>query len=197
MKICKTCKKEKHSLNFDKHPNAKDGLRNICKACTAIRSLKNRNAFLPYVREIWRGVKKTVKKRPHIEVNITEREFYQLLEDQMDMFGLFCPITGKKFTHVVGLGQKMTEENENNISIDRIDNLKGYTPDNIVFVTKKLNVDKRALTIDQMIAIINLYKFKHPKRFKEKINKYYKKLDEFNERYAMIQQAKKEMDDEV
>jgi hypothetical protein len=38
-------------------------------------------------------------------------------------------------------------------SIDRIDNTRGYEPDNIVVVSVKVNQAKRYLNLDEMIAV--------------------------------------------
>jgi hypothetical protein len=43
-------------------------------------------------------------------------------------------------------------------SIDRIDNSKGYTKDNIMIVSTKLNLLKKDATIDELIKIGDFYR---------------------------------------
>jgi hypothetical protein len=46
----------------------------------------------------------------------------------------------------------------NSPSLDRIDNTKGYTKDNVVIVSFKANRMKGAATLDELSRLVNFYK---------------------------------------
>jgi len=47
--------------------------------------------------------------------------------------------------------------NNNSPSLDRIDNTKGYTPDNVVVVSNRANSIKRDATPDELMAVAKFY----------------------------------------
>lgn len=49
-------------------------------------------------------------------------------------------------THVTGFGMQRT-----NVSIDRIDHLKGYTPDNIQLVCYTVNMMRREMAANELV----------------------------------------------
>jgi hypothetical protein len=67
-----------------------------------------------------------------------------------------CPILDVKLTNISGQGRVKT-----NASIDRMDNSKGYTKDNILVVSDLANRMKQNATTEELLAfakgIINLY----------------------------------------
>lgn len=48
--------------------------------------------------------------------------------------------------------------NDNSPSLDRINNAKGYTKDNIIVVSRRANVLKNNATIEELEKIVNFYK---------------------------------------
>lgn len=61
----------------------------------------------------------------------------------------FCPVLGFKL--VKGKGYDA-------VSVDRIDNNKGYVPDNIIVVSRLANMIKNCATPDQILNVGNFYK---------------------------------------
>ena len=62
-----------------------------------------------------------------------------------------CPILGIKLRKNIG-GMK-----DNSVSIDRINNRKGYTPDNIVVVSLRANRLKSDASLDELKKITKFY----------------------------------------
>lgn len=66
-----------------------------------------------------------------------------------------CPIFGMKLNTEVG---KTTRNRDNSPSVDRIDNSKGYTPDNIQIISYKANRTKNDATIEELELLVNYLK---------------------------------------
>lgn len=76
-----------------------------------------------------------------IEFNITEDDV---------VIPTHCPLLGVELTCIFGEGRVST-----NMSLDRIDNTKGYTPDNIQVICDLANRMKQDATPEQLIAFAN------------------------------------------
>lgn len=76
-----------------------------------------------------------------IEFNITEDDV---------VIPTHCPLLGVRLTCIFGEGRVST-----NMSLDRIDNTKGYTPDNIQVICDLANRMKQDATPEQLIAFAN------------------------------------------
>ncbi len=74
-------------------------------------------------------------------VSITAKD----LENESEKIHNICPVTQVPFTY--------SEELLSDWSIDRIDNTRGYEPDNIVSVSVKVNQAKSNLNLDEMIEV--------------------------------------------
>ena len=73
--------------------------------------------------------------------------------------GMYCAITGEKMTHI---GSNHPDDdkysrNWNNISADRLDPLKPYTVQNIIFVTWKINKQKNDFPLQSMQKLLDIY----------------------------------------
>jgi hypothetical protein len=80
------------------------------------------------------------------------REFYISIDDLQAAFqkqqGL-CALTKDTLT----LPRNSRERTEFNVSIDRIDSTKGYVPNNIQLVTKRINMCKQDMTQEDFILL--------------------------------------------
>jgi hypothetical protein len=86
----------------------------------------------------------TLKSRAYVKgLSVTVRA--QDLENELLKTHYCCPVSQERFTFSGGM---LTDW-----SIDRIDNTRGYEPDNIVVVSVKVNQAKSDLNLDEMIAV--------------------------------------------
>jgi hypothetical protein len=89
-----------------------------------------------------------MKKRPWIKLEITKEQLDNAWKEQKKETGYACRLEGGTMDF------KQTTNKErfysNRISADRIDNTKGYTVENIWFVTMKKNIEKSGCTLRSM-----------------------------------------------
>ena len=154
--VCIGCK-EMLSQKFFSYKVKNDttqGIRNRCKSCSAIRALKEREIrksnwkYKPAMHML--NNSKQRAKKAKIEHTITIDDI--LIPD-------FCPVLNIKLE----TGDR--RNNENAPSIDRVDNNKGYTKENIMVISVRANKLKKDASLDELIMIGNFYR-----NLKEKTN---------------------------
>ena len=134
--ICSHCKIEKSCVDFGKSTHGRLGLNNIrhkyiCRACD-YKIIKSKHISQPHVR-LFHLARRRAEKR-NIEFSLTK----DLIKQKFPKDNI-CPVTKKPFEY--------DAKNRNqNPTIDRIDNNKGYTKDNIVIVSYIVNKIKNDLT---------------------------------------------------
>lgn len=127
----------------DKHDPSK-GYREVCKKCSKnAKEVERRNRTWQedLVGTLWKNTRARAKKAG-IEHTLTKEDI---------VIPEFCPVLGIKL-HTEDRKAKYAAP-----SIDRIDNNKGYTPDNIVVVSVRANLLKRDATLTEMRALVNFY----------------------------------------
>ena len=77
-------------------------------------------------------------------VNLKLEDMFILYEQQHGL----CAITGTVMTYQ----STMDNNNDRNISLDRIDNTKGYVLDNVQYVCKRVNLMKNTLAEKEFIG---------------------------------------------
>jgi hypothetical protein len=91
---------------------------------------------------------------------ITWPEFWNAWEVHKKRHGgMYCAISGELMTHI-GSNHPDSEKfsrNWNNISPDRLDPLKPYTLQNIIFVTWKINRQKNDFPLQYMKKLLQIY----------------------------------------
>lgn len=82
---------------------------------------------------------------------------FDLKPTDIDEIGIpvTCPVLGIPLFFHRGKVQ------DDSISFDRIDSSKGYTKDNIVVVSYRVNKIKNNATLDELMKIVAYYKEKH------------------------------------
>jgi NTP pyrophosphatase (non-canonical NTP hydrolase) len=90
-------------------------------------------------------IKKGAKAR-NLECNVTAEELYQLAEKQ----NFCCALTGEKLIFPYN---KKFLRSKHNASLDRMDSHKGYTIDNVQWITIDANLAKQQLTQSEFINL--------------------------------------------
>lgn len=138
-KKCNTCKEEKQLIYFTKNVTTKDGLRRECKSCE--------RHFNLYKRKIENKLLATAKyraKKKNLEFNLS-------LEDIK--IPEVCPVLGIKLKKNTG-GRLPSDYSP---SVDRIDNEKGYTKDNIRIISFRANTIKGYATKEELKKVIKYF----------------------------------------
>ena len=135
-KYCVSCGLEKDLSQFEP-------ARNVCGPCRQL-SYQRRVSDNPesYLKTLYAKSKASVKKgrRRVMEFDITVKDVIDLYYKQQGR----CALSGVIMTHHLdGTGHK-----EFNISIDRLNNDKGYIPNNIRLVAYRLNMMRGGLSND-------------------------------------------------
>jgi hypothetical protein len=97
-----------------------------------------------YVEKIWSRSKSRAKKAG-IEFTITKKDIGEMT------IPITCPVLG------IPIRMERGSATDNSLSIDRIDSSRGYTLDNIVFVSWRSNRLKSDATLGEMRRMIKFY----------------------------------------
>ena len=97
-----------------------------------------------YVETIWSRTKSRAKKAG-IEFTLSRLDISEM------SIPITCPVLG------IPLRMERGERSDNSLSIDRIDSKLGYTPDNVIFVSWKVNRLKNDATIEEMRKMVTFY----------------------------------------
>lgn len=145
---CEVCEKEQpkscYSYN-DRKLGAKSGYRTICKKCSRnakVREIRDRDWKYRANEIIFMNAKARAKKS-NITFDIERKDI--IIPD-------VCPVLG------LTLQRETKNKWHNAPSIDRIDNTKGYTKDNIMVISRRANILKKDATFDELIMIGNFYR---------------------------------------
>ena len=156
MKTCQNCQEHLSANKFSRIEkfNKKSLKKDICKKCSnSIREQERRDRlWQDDARQILIYGAKQRAKRSNILFNLSKEDI--VIPDT-------CPVLGipiERYTKKRGAGTRNSKENSP--SIDRIDNQKGYTKDNIVVVSFRANRLKSDAAIDEIEKICNFYKSK-------------------------------------
>lgn len=160
MKECTKCFIEKSNENFHKFKNNKDGLSNWCKSCKKEYDKIYRKS--DKIQNYYKSEEYKLKKIDYINSNYLERKLSNIksklnftkrnIEFNITITDLeiveYCPLLNMKLDYSIGNGRK----NWNSVSIDRIDNSKGYIPGNVWIISKLANTMKNCSTEEQLIT---------------------------------------------
>lgn len=100
---------------------------------------------MPEIKTIYNRLKASAKKRG-IEFTLTLGDLHALA------WPISCPVLG------IGLRFNRGKAEDNSYSIDRVDNTKGYSIDNIVVVSLKANKLKNVASADELERLSSFYK---------------------------------------
>ena len=149
---CTVCKKYKPNDQFSYviRGNKNSGKKDRCKRCGANERERRRNARTwrdDATKAMFDNAKQRAKAKG-IEFTITKEDI--TIPD-------ICPVLGIKLSTTPESRKKKYAAP----SIDRIDNSKGYTKDNIVIVSCRANLLKKDATITELILLAKYYEHFH------------------------------------
>jgi len=159
IKKCSKCKITKNVKEFYLRPERKNGkgIRSTCKSCDRTRKSKYYSTEDGFMKKLFASTNdRRVSTRRHIghSVDFTREEFFEMWKEYKKQYGMFCFYTGIPLNFI-----KSPEQiRGNQVSVDRIDNSKGYSKNNIIFCSSKANFMKGSVTIDMCSKILALYK---------------------------------------
>jgi hypothetical protein len=139
---CIKCNNVLNLIEFYKNNRSK------CKKCTKTETTKNRinfseNTDLNTILKYRYSTSKTRAKKYNMTFDLTVENLIDLYNKQKGK----CYYSGDILS--------FSSNNNNVLSIDRINSEKGYTIDNVVFCTAIINSMKNVLSIENFINIIN------------------------------------------
>lgn len=156
-KHCNKCNRDLPLSEFHKDKTNKDGLNNWCVDCKKTARFINCEIPEVYLKRRWDGFARHHRR----DRNITYEELLDVFKEHCEenisqgkhMYA--CAYTGEIMTFFQGKGNI-----QSNLSVDRIDNDKPYTKENITFCTTNFNMKKGQLTIELIKKILNVFKKK-------------------------------------
>lgn len=165
MKTCSKCQLSKPNSEFHKCKINPDGLYQWCKKCKKEYDSQYRQS--ERIQNLYHSKEYRIMKRKYIDDNYIDRrlssiksrvkslnngiEFSITKEDIV--FPDKCPLLGIDLIYSVK--GRAYREYYNSVSIDRIDNTKGYIPGNVWVISRLANTMKSCATIDELITFSN------------------------------------------
>lgn len=130
MKVCPKCNKEKDVNKFTVNKFTKDGLYYCCKDCINKKSKKYSKTKIGVIIKIYSTQRSSSKNRQHLMPNYSLDEFKKWMYSQDKFDKLY-------------LNWKLSWYNKMfKPSVDRLNDYKSYTMDNIQLVTWRENIEK-------------------------------------------------------
>ena len=155
MKRCRTCRQQKPLADFYLHPYGRDGADSKCKRCMStyykeryVDKKEEKKAAVKQYKKmsprptLWRNLKRLLKHRP-TESPVNAKYLCELFETQNGC----CAVSGVKMTWAKGHSPPTT------LSIDRIDQSKGYEMGNVRLVCYQVNTFRGRWSDTQMLEM--------------------------------------------
>ena len=156
-KTCTVCKIEKDLSSFGKSKNSKDGLNQRCKKCATESTKLMRRTKEGLITKIYSSQRSNSKMRNHPEPAYTKQEFKEWMHNQNNFYELYENWKKNNFN------KKFVP------SVDRIDDFKPYTFDNIRLTSwckneQKANKDKTNGVGTQGLQCKKVYQYTKDKK---------------------------------
>lgn len=176
VKKCPRCSISKLLTDFRKNKTNPDGLSWACSICEReiqrVHYQNNKEKVKKIVKEYCLANKEIISvktKKRYKAMTWQKRHLTQIrcrankrglafdLEESDLIYPNFCPVLGIPLNPAMGFG------NPNSPSVDRIDNTKGYTKDNICIISNRANSIKRDANVEELKAIVAYMEAHHAK----------------------------------
>ncbi len=166
MKKCSVCKKLLSLNNFFKNKwYVKDGLSTHCKKCSKKLVLKYANTEKGSLTVLYISMVKKIKNTRYANFSeeeknkhrcyLTKEQFLKKWEEHVLKHGYKCALSGEEI--IFKRTSHKDSVKSNTVSVDRLNPKIGYTEDNIIFVSSKINNMKGAVTKELCAAIIKAH----------------------------------------
>jgi len=156
-KQCTKCGLTKSFNDFFGQKISKDKKRSECKECNRKVKAKYLSTEKGFMKAVYyqMGARKddTNTRGRFCKVELTVEEFFQLWENHKKKYGMICPYTGD----VLEFKRNSKGIRGSQVSVDRIDNTKEYSKENIVFCSSRANHMKGPITIEMMKKVLEIY----------------------------------------
>lgn len=153
-KRCRTCREDRPIREFAKAPSNKSGVKNQCRTCDADYHERWRTANKAYERERVAAAHRSDPARKMLS-GAKRRAASKGLPFSLKYEDIhipeLCPVLGIRL--FVGDG----EAGPNSPSLDRIDNSRGYTKDNVLVVSYRANTLKSSASLAELRSITSFY----------------------------------------
>lgn len=168
MRVCARCHQEKALSDFWRQSSRRDGYQAACIECMS-KSHKRWRANLDCRRKAdmhsrnAESVKRCRQRDPlglmyrSIKARAKKAGLECTIKKEDIVIPTHCPVLGIPLAFGVRRGKGLAERDQRP-SVDRIDNSRGYTPDNIVIVSYRANRIKSDATLREIESIARFYR---------------------------------------
>jgi len=129
-KVCSECKVKKSIEEFSKNRSRPDGIRTTCKKCDSTRIFNYRRTKVGLITKMMHSMQGRKARNPGFEPNFSRKELLEWALSQEVYHTLYEDYVNSNY------------DSNKKPSIDRIDDYKGYTFDNIQLMTWEENFKK-------------------------------------------------------
>ena len=169
MKKCSICKELLPFNDFFKNKwYKKDGLATHCKKCNKKSDFKYANTEKGALTVLYISIRKKIKNIRYINFteeeknrhrcHLTKEQFLKKWEEHVLKYGYKCAFSGEEI--VFKRTSHKDSVKSNAVSVDRLNPKIGYTEDNLIFVSSKINNMKGAVTKELCLAILKAHEEK-------------------------------------
>jgi hypothetical protein len=145
-KRCCDCEEIKGLGFFNKNTRSWDGIHAVCRKCASVSNKKRTNSKVKKdpLGYIYNFAKKSSKYRG-ITFDLTREQLEAILDEQKGK----CFYTGMDMSFEIFRGNYLR------MSIDRLDSSKGYTKENVVLTTYRVNIMKGDMSLAEFKDIVS------------------------------------------
>lgn len=154
-KFCPGCKIFKEINEFHKNKGSIHGFQSYCKKCSADAQIERKSQLENFLKYSYSTCKDNCKRRSKsLLFEITVQDIIELYNCQNGK----CKLSNLDMTYIADGTKTCGQINPYNISIDRIDNQKGYIEGNVQLICSIINLMRGDLPIGLFMDYLKLIK---------------------------------------